>query len=78
MVESMNHSKRKICSECLISLSDEHEKINDALLAKKNLLQPSKSTSRIVIFSNAINRLIFAMNEQTDIQYKKQFTINWI
>lgn len=71
MMDSMNHSKRNKCSECLISLSDESEKINDALLAKKKLLQPSKSTLQIVILSNAINRFIFSMNEQTDMQTVK-------
>lgn len=65
MWQSMKLSKKKSCSKCIRILLSRNDAMNDALLAKKDKehVQPSRSTFKIIVFSNAINKKI-ASNDQ--------------
>lgn len=70
-IEFTNQNKYKCtkCSDLLMSMND---KINDELLVMKEKQQPSASTLKIVIFSNAVNRLYSTNREQ-----RNSFIVVW-
>lgn len=65
MIQNVKLSKKHSCYECLSAL-DQNEKIQDELLAKKEKVrkQPCKSTFEIVIFSNAVKKIISLHDDQ--------------
>lgn len=64
-IQNTNLHKNK-CNECANVLLSTSDKINDDLLAMKDgeIKQPSASTLKIVIFSNAVMKLISLENPQ--------------
>lgn len=53
------------CPECAQDLLSSAEKINDSLLEMKmNAKQPSESTLKIIVFSNAVMKIISSHREQ--------------
>lgn len=52
-----NTSKAR-CEDCISMLEDRNDMIQDELLAKKNVKQPCESTVKIVVFSNAIIKIV--------------------
>lgn len=61
MLQTYKLSKKKSCSECANVLLDSNDNINDELLAMKNGKQPCRSTSKIIIFSDAVMEMIFSI-----------------
>lgn len=74
MIKSFERSNKSSCLQCLEILKNGDERINSPLLAKKNKerCQPKKSTLQIVIFSNAVTKLIASNEQETHIQSVKK------
>lgn len=65
IIYKMNHSNKYKCSDCINLLHAPGEKISDQLLAMKTgESQPCASTVKIIVFSNAILKLISAERTQ--------------
>lgn len=60
MLQNYKLSKKKSCSECANVFLDSNDNINDELLAMKIGRQPCRSTSEIIIFSDAVIEMIYS------------------